>query len=54
MSNNEITIESENKLLDEIKVDPIEQNVIQTEPKTDKKLVLSSTEELERLGLREK
>jgi hypothetical protein len=54
MSNNADVIENENELINETKPENIDQNVIKTEPKTDKKTIISSKEELARLGLREK
>ncbi len=46
--------ETENKLLNDTKVENSEQEVITTEPKADPKSKLSSKEELAILGLREK
>jgi hypothetical protein len=48
MSNNADVIENETK------PENSDQNVIKTEPKNDKKTIISSSEELARLGLREK
>jgi hypothetical protein len=54
MSNNADVIESEIELINETKPENSDQNVIKTEPKREKKEIISSEEELARLGLREK